>query len=178
MNSSTSILGEANALKCELATEVLRSSGMLHLRVTGSSMLPTIMSGDTLAIQRSSIQRSSQDAVSVGDIVLFGRDRRLFVHRVVAKSAPQHGTVVTRGDAMPVLDLPVSEADLLGRVTLILRNGNAVKPRRTLRFSEGVIAFLARRSTSAIRLVVGIHCLLQSFRQSQMRATQIQSSQP
>jgi signal peptidase I len=173
MNSSTSILGEANALKCELATEVLRSSGMLHLRVTGSSMLPTIMSGDTLAIQR-----SSQDAVSVGDIVLFGRDRRLFVHRVVAKSAPQHGTVVTRGDAMPVLDLPVSEADLLGRVTLILRNGNAVKPRRTLRFSECVIAFLARRSTSAVRLVVGIHCLLQSFRQSQMRATQIQSSQP
>lgn len=173
MTSSASILGEANALKCELATEVLRSSGTLHLRVTGSSMLPTIMAGDTLAIQR-----SSQDAVSVGDIVLFGRDRRLFVHRVVAKSAPQHGTVVTRGDAMPVLDLPVSEADLLGRVTLILRNGNAVKPRRTLRFSERVIAFLARRSTSAVRLVVGIHCLLQSFRQSQMRATQIQSSQP
>ena len=35
-------------LNASLASEVLRSSGSLHLRVTGWSMLPTVWPGDTL----------------------------------------------------------------------------------------------------------------------------------
>ena len=72
---------ELHALKCELAGEVLRSSGRLRLRVTGWSMLPAIFPGDTLVIER-----ANGESLGKGDIVLFHRDRRLFVHRVSGTS--------------------------------------------------------------------------------------------
>ena len=157
MNSSASILGDENGLKCELAGEVLRSSGRLRLRVTGWSMLPSVMPGDTLLIER-----IHSDAVSEGDIVLFGRNRRFFVHRVISKSHPQNTEIVTRGDAMPAPDPPVQGSDLLGRVSFILRNGNCIEPRPSLRFSERVVAALVRRSRFAAHVVVGIQGLRQT----------------
>jgi len=170
MTSSRSILGEANALKCELAAEVLRSSGTLRLSVTGWSMLPTIMPGDTLTIEQ-----TSPDTVSVGEIVLFGRYRSLFVHRVVAKNA-RCCTIVTGGDGMPVLDMPISETDLLGRVASIDRNGISIQPRRNLSLLEQVIATLVRRSTFAARVTIRISGLLQFFRQSPRQVSDFRAS--
>src|ERR1700758_403813 len=72
---------DAHALKCELAGEVLRSSGKLRLRVTGCSMLPAVWPGDTLFVER-----TTRESVEEGDIVLYERDRRFFVHRVVRKT--------------------------------------------------------------------------------------------
>jgi signal peptidase I len=156
MISPAPILGEVNALKCELASEVLASSGALRLRVTGWSMLPTVMPGDTLVIER-----IPSDAVFEGDIVLFGRDRRFFVHRVVTKGHAQAG-IVTRGDAMPAPDPPVSQSDLLGRVSFILRNGKCIEPSRSPRLSERAVAALVRRSTLAARVIVGVHGMRQT----------------
>jgi len=170
MISSAAILGDENALKCELASEVLRSSGTLRLRVTGWSMLPSVMPGDTLVIER-----ISSDAISEGDIVLFGRDRRLFVHRVVTRSQPQSAEIVTRGDAMPAPDPPVSESDLLGRVSFILRDGKCIEPSRSLRFSERAVAALVRRSTFAARVVVGVHGMRQTSRQSHVQTSRVQT---
>jgi len=39
-------------LGCELAAEVLRSSGRLRLRATGTSMLPAVWPGDVLSVCR------------------------------------------------------------------------------------------------------------------------------
>jgi len=63
---------------CELAAEVIRSFGKLRLRANGSSMIPAVWPGDILSVH-------TQDAheAQPGDIVLFGRDGRLFAHRVV-----------------------------------------------------------------------------------------------
>lgn len=133
-------------------------------------MLPTVMPGDTLAIER-----TSASGVSVGDIVLFSRDRRFFVHRVVALSDTP-ARIVTRGDAMPVPDMPISETDLLGRVTSIVRNGISIQPRRSLRLSERVIASLVRRSTFAARVTLYLWGLLQGPRQSRGQASEIQLS--
>jgi signal peptidase I len=144
-------LGEANALKCELAGEVLRSSGTLRLRVTGWSMLPTVMPGDTLVIDH-----ISSDDVSEGDIVLFVRDRRFFVHRVVTKGS-HDAAIVTCGDAMPGPDPPVPQSDLLGKVSFIVRNGQCIEPSRSRRFSERAVSALVRRSRFAARVVVGVH---------------------
>jgi signal peptidase I len=158
MNSSTSTLGEANALKCELAAEVLRSSGSLRLCVTGWSMLPTVWPGDTLVIER-----MSNDAASKGEIVLFGRDRRLFAHRVVAKRKPHDAAILTRGDAMPTADPPVPESDVLGRVSFIVRNGRCIEPSRRMRLSKRAVAAVLRRSSSAARVVVGVRSMLQKL---------------
>src|SRR5690348_15825963 len=92
---------DVQTLKCELAAEVLRAVGMLRMQVTGWSMLPTVWPGDTLMIERAPV-----GGVAEGDIVLFGRERRLFVHRVVKKLGDLK--FVTCGDAMsapdPVID--------------------------------------------------------------------------
>jgi signal peptidase I len=158
MISSAPVLGDQNALKCELAGEVLRSSGILRLRVTGWSMLPSILPGDTLIIDR-----VPGDAVFPGDIVLFGRDRRFFVHRVelhrfrTSSNDPQVLGFITRGDAMPAPDAPVSDAELMGRVSFIVRNGKRFQPSRSLSFPARAVAAVVRRSILAARVVVGIH---------------------
>jgi len=149
---------DAHAVKCELAGEVLRSSGILRLRVTGWSMLPTVWPGDTLVIER-----VDSDAVCEGDIVLFNRERRLFAHRVVTKSGSDGDTrILTRGDAMPQPDPLVSDRDLLGRVKHIVRNGKCIEPSRNPRLSERAVSALVRRSEIAARVVVGVHGLRQT----------------
>src|SRR5258706_9936330 len=117
-----------HARKCEVAGEVLRSSGTLRLRVTGRSMLPTIWPGDILVIQR-----AGSDGVFEGDIAVFSNGRRFVAHRVVAKEEGAGGSMVqTRGDAVRYADSPVAGDDLLGRVSFILRNGRCIVPRRSL----------------------------------------------
>lgn len=155
MISSPRSAGNSHAMKCELASEILRSSGKLRLQVTGWSMLPAVLPGDTLHIES-----AENSHLSEGDIVLFGRDRRLFAHRIVAKSRRSgNSQIVTRGDAMPQPDPPVTENELLGKVAYIARNGKCIEPRRSLRLTERAVAALIRRSPFAARAVVGIHGL-------------------
>jgi signal peptidase I len=153
VNSSTASFEVGHALKCELASEVLRSSGKLRLRVTGWSMLPAVWPGDTLTIER-----AENGAVSEGDIVLCARDHRFLAHRVVGKNEIA-SAILTRGDAMLQPDPPVPNDDLLGIVTMIERNGKCIVPRRNLCLSERVIAALLRNSNIAARIAVDIHAM-------------------
>jgi|SRR5271154_152762 len=146
---------ELHALKCELADEVLRSSGRLRLRVTGWSMLPAIFPGDTLLIER-----ADSESVGKGDIVLFHRDRRMFVHRVSGKSGSDRDLqIVTQGDGMPQPDAPVSSSQLLGKVAFVVRDGCCLEPAKAPKFPMRVVAAMVRRSSSAARVVVGVHKL-------------------
>lgn len=158
MNVGNIMMSESHAIKCELAAEVLRSAGMVRLRVTGWSMLPTVWPGDTLVIDR--VDRAE---VLEGDIVLFGRDRRLFAHRVVKNTS---SALVTRGDSMRAPDSPVDESEFLGRVSSIVRNGRFVKLRGTLRVDERAIASLVQRSELAARAFVGVRELFQTRNQT------------
>ncbi len=136
-------------------------------------MLPAVLPGDTLVIEH-----IHSGAVSPGDIVLFGRHRRFFVHRVVAGSQSQSGAVLTRGDALPASDPPVPAGDLLGRVSFILRKGKYFQPRRSLHLSERAVAALVRRSDFAARVVVRVHGMrASSERPSEIQTSRIQTSQ-
>ncbi len=149
---------DTRAVKCELASEVLRSSGTLRLPVMGWSMLPAVWPGDTLVIERIEI-----GAVSEGDIVLFARDRRLVAHRVVTKTnSAGEQTILTRGDTMRQADPPVGDRNLLGKVVSILRNGKCIEPSKTPRFSERALSALVRNSEIAARVVVGVHGMRQT----------------
>jgi len=154
MTSAEEPRDPTHALKCELAAEVLRSSGRLRLRVTGWSMYPTIWPGDTLELER-----TERDELSTGDIVLFNRDRRLFAHRIWKTDA---SATVTRGDAMPRADAAVEEKELLGRVASITRNGKCIQPSKSLSLPHRAVAGLVRSSDFGARVVVGIHGFLQS----------------
>ena len=111
-----------------LAVEVLRRFGEARLRVTGSSMLPAVWPGDLVAVRR-----QGMGEIRRGHVVLFVRDGRFFAHRVVGKIRRQDRTLlVTRGDRLKENDPPVSPAELLGRVTGVIRGSRCLVPRITV----------------------------------------------
>lgn len=126
----------ADAAKCELAAEVVRRSGRLRLGVTGSSMLPAIRPGDVLAIERCTVHDTRP-----GEVVLFSREGRLFAHRLVSRSGE---CLITRGDSLPACDPAVTAAELLGKVTLVLRRGRPIGP-------GGNRGYLGRMSAALMR---------------------------
>lgn len=147
---------EVHAIKCEMAGEVLCNSGILRLKVSGWSMLPTIWPGDVLIVERATGKQ-----ISEGDVILFGRDRRLFAHRVVTIPAA-HGGFLTRGDAMQAPDPIVEESELLGKVSFIERGGKRIAPSKPRR-SERTISAMVRSSKIAARVIVGVRDLHQSL---------------
>jgi len=142
-----------HALKCELAVEVLSSSGRLRFPVMGWSMLPAIFPGDTLVIEP-----ARSESVGQGDIVLFRRDGRLFAHRVSGKSGSASDfQIVTQGDGMASPDPPVSSSQLLGKVSFVERDRRCLEPTRIPGLSMRAVSALVRRSSWDARAVVGVH---------------------
>ena len=139
---------------CALVSDVLRSFGRVRIRVRGSSMLPCVLPGDILAVQRQQLHD-----VAPGDIVLFTHENRLFAHRVVERITPGALTrgaacLVTCGDSVPENDPPVFARQLLGRVTFIIRRDRRISPAAT--FSARWVSILLRRSRLLTRSLLWI----------------------
>src|ERR1700678_1539172 len=129
-------------LKCELASEVLRSFGTLRFTATGWSMLPAVWPGDTLVVER-----VSADQVCVGNVVLVGREGRLCAHRVISRAEDSGDALwITHGDAMSAPDRPVMKNELLGRVSYLIRAGRLIAVPAELSVIERLTARIVRRS--------------------------------
>jgi len=156
MNSGPeAAMGHAHILKCELASEVLHSSGKLRLCVTGWSMLPTVWPGDTLVVEP-----VSPDQVRIGDVVVVARHGKLYEHRVVSitdTNDSRNRRWITRGDALPVPDRPVLENELLGRAAYLIRAGRLIAIPTELTVVEQLIAKVVRSSVPAARALVYLH---------------------
>jgi signal peptidase I len=145
--------GQAHALKCELAGEVLRSFGSLRFKATGWSMLPSVWPGDTLVIER-----ISPDRVRAGDVMLVGRDGGLCAHRVISVAEGGGSSRwITQGDANPAPDQPVSGDEFLGRVNYLIRAGKLIAVLPELSVVDWMIAKIVRRSKTAARALVYLH---------------------
>lgn len=102
----------SNRNACELAEAVIRGFGEVRVRVFGTSMVPSILPGSLISVQRVDISE-----ISNGEIVLYSRDGRFFVHRVVARTCVnEQPALITRGDRLGYDDPPVTSTELLGRV--------------------------------------------------------------
>jgi hypothetical protein len=116
-NSSAS----APASVAALVRQAIRNSGSVCLRVCGGSMFPWIRPDDLLFIRATPF-----GLISRGDIVLYSRGDRLFVHRAIrrfrSRGAPAQDRLITKGDALPQADCPISRAEFLGRVVRIYRD--------------------------------------------------------
>ncbi len=135
---------------CSLAAEVVSSFGEVCLRVTGSSMLPSVWPGDILTVCRTDVA-----AVVPGEIVLSRCDGWLLAHRVVGKVERQgEQFLITRGDSLPLADPPVSREDLLGTVTSIVRGVRRITPRLRLTFYERALSFILRHSDRATSVLL------------------------
>jgi len=137
---------QASATKCNLVAEVVRTFGEARLRVAGFSMLPTLLPGDFVTVERCGIENFRP-----GEIVEYSRGGRLITHRVVEQRGNQ---LLTLGDSTRHSDAPVQPEEIIGKVVSIVRGGERMEPRASLNFRERVIAGLARRSSRAARIVV------------------------
>lgn len=103
--------------KHNLAVEVLRKTGNLRLTAFGNSMLPTLFPGDILTIKAEPLAE-----IRAGDVVLFARHDRFFIHRTLRQQQKNSETLLlTRGDAMPEADQPVTADELLGKIVSLQR---------------------------------------------------------
>ena len=103
-------------------TAALQRRGHISLRVQGASMLPWVRPGDIARIRK-----VSMDAIRCGDVVLFRRENRLFVHRIIEKSGAMDAAAFrAKGDAHPTCDGMAGQQDLLGRVVRLYRGGRRI----------------------------------------------------
>src|SRR4029077_5796693 len=70
--------GDRSKLACSLAGEVVQAFGEVCLRVFGTSMVPSILPGDLIFVERVGLSE-----ISPGEVVLFTHKGGLAVHRVV-----------------------------------------------------------------------------------------------
>lgn len=110
-------------------------------------MAPSVLPGDLVSVQRAELSE-----ISVGEIVLFSRGERLFVHRVVSRAVEcEDPTLTTRGDRLGYDDPPVNASSLLGRVNSIERNRRAFGPGREVRGWNRLVLHALRASDLATR---------------------------
>jgi hypothetical protein len=110
-------------MRASLAAEALRTSGRIRLRVQGISMLGAIWPGDIVICESCKV-----DDVVVGDILLYRRDERLVLHRVIeVLKAAEGSKILTRGDSLCGPDSPIPAEDVLGRA--ISATGGRSRPR-------------------------------------------------
>jgi len=147
-------------LACVLAGEVVRSFGEVRLCAFGTSMAPSILPGDLLVIQRTGI-----DEISPGEVVLFSREDRLFIHRVVERKVAERKVsssaesleervLITRGDRLGQDDPPVSSRELLGRVVRLERGHRKIELPARRDDSRDWVVRLLRASDRATYLYI------------------------
>lgn len=119
-------------------TEQIRRNGSVCLRVQGMSMFPWIRPGDLVFVRR-----CGSAIVKPGDVILFEREERYFIHRVL-ESVSANGTLIAKGDAQDGADAPVLPEQLLGRAIRIHRERRHVDLESPGRIALG--RFLARVS--------------------------------
>jgi hypothetical protein len=148
-------VGDARAgVASDLAAESLARTGRLRFRSAGTSMLPSLRPGDVLDFV------APDGPIAPGDIVLWRREDRLFVHRVVGSV---DGHVRTRGDALLHADPPVSHAEVLGTLESYERRGRR-RPTPRLGTLGHCWGWCLRRSDAATRMFLRWHRLTERLR--------------
>jgi signal peptidase I len=124
-----------------VAVDALAGGLSVTFRAGGDSMRPAIRDGDVIHVAP-----ASAADIRVGDVVLCRVGSRLLAHRLVAVTEDADGErwLHLRGDAKGGCDAPVRDADVIGRVEAVWRDGST---RRVV--DRGVVA-KARRLFSVI----------------------------
>jgi Peptidase S24-like len=127
--------------------ERIRANGSVCFRAFGGSMFPWMRAGDILFARRCEIEHARE-----GEVVLFERDGRLFVHRVLRRATGNSqgisgSLLITKGDALDGCDPPVSSTEFLGRVIRLNRKRRHIDLESAGEVLRGrILAHLSRES--------------------------------
>ena len=94
-------------------------SPLLAVSVSGTSMFPTLLSGD-----KALVKKSPPEELSVGDIIVWTAesDERV-AHRILSiASAASPPVIITKGDLTIATDPPVEFERVIGKVVAVLRD--------------------------------------------------------
>jgi peptidase S24-like protein len=159
VTSANSLKGAAapsrEALRLELAAEVLRTSGALRFRACGHSMLPVIFPGDVLLVRDEPIEN-----VQPGDVVLVSRGGRFYVHRTVRiENRDGQLCLIMRGDGLDNEDPAILGHELLGRVAELVRRGKRIEVTATQGIAARFFGWAVRHSDFLTSLLLQWHSL-------------------
>lgn len=116
-------VGERRKSDVQRITDALETRGRVLLKTYGSSMQPWMKPGDI-----SLVRKTAAENVLAGDLVLFRRHGRLFLHRVVQERFTDGvREISTKGDAHPEADGWIGKEELLGRVAHVFRRAGQAK---------------------------------------------------
>jgi signal peptidase I len=143
----------------DMVEEVVRAFGKVRLRVFGTSMVPSLLPGDLISIQRADLCE-----ILRGEIVFFSQNGRLFVHRVVSRgSSLDTPCLITRGDRLRHNDPPIFSSELLGRVVSVERGNQQVKSIAPPSGWRRVMVLLLKTSDRATYLYVRLAACWRTF---------------
>ncbi|MGA6971565.1 MAG: S24/S26 family peptidase [Candidatus Binatus sp.] len=146
-------LNNLDRIGCELVAESVRAGHDVRVRVSGSSMLPTLWPGDELLVRAHGSAEPSR-----GELVLFVRDGRLCTHRLIGRlDGAGAAQLIMRGDTAIASDPPVAASEILGTVALISRGGREVQISTSP--AQKLISFGIRHSDFLRRAVLKIHSI-------------------
>lgn len=154
--------------KCELALEVLTRTGSVQLRVTGSSMLPTVWPGDLVTVQQTSIGQ-----LQPGTLVIFALRCGFVIHRVVENTGD---LLITRGDRTGRNDPPIAPHQILGHVVAVRRGRKVISPGGTLNCFQKTLALLSRRSSLFTTFLLCLNGLRRRLTALSLRSDAFQSA--
>ncbi len=100
----------------ELQRQLLADGSVVRLQVRGYSMLPLLRDGDIAVIE--------QGPYHPGDILAYVTGQQILIHRFVDRESRHE--YLLRGDALRRNDLPIEEAQILGRLVAIERAGSSI----------------------------------------------------
>jgi signal peptidase I len=145
-----SLRGGSGLAAPESIADKVRIGGSATVRVVASSMYPWVRSGDQAFIRRYDFSQ-----ITPGDVILYERANRLFIHRVIRRiTRPGLGgnvsLLVVKGDALDDLDAPVSAKEFLGRAIRIHRGKRHIDLES---FSQTILGKLVAKVSSWTRFV-------------------------
>jgi len=125
----------------DVSTELLRSGQGIRFRAPGRSMYPTIKEHETITVQPVAPSR-----IKRGDIILYRWEQGVIAHRVVRIERGAHGgsCFILRGDASGAPDEPVEQAQVLGKVVSVERDGRSIDLNNGVKSLFLMISFLYR----------------------------------
>lgn len=126
MSGNESIAAETERITIrtlEISQAILQKGKLLRIPAVGSSMFPTSQSGDTITVKP-----AKATDVSVGDVIVYVRGKRMIAHRLISKRIRNNEIVlICQGEFFSKPDPLIEGRQVLGKVVAVKRNGRNIR---------------------------------------------------